>query len=634
MRLLTAVIASLALASTASAATYYVSPTGSDSNSGSISAPFRTISKGAGVARPGDVVLVRGGVYYEVVKASVKGTATARISLEAYPGEKPVIDGSNSSSNTDLVQLGSAEYLDFKGFEVRHATRLGIAGWGASNVRIVNNTILGSRRGGIYLGYSSFGKAYELTIAGNTVYNNVRENELHNMNGGWGQSISVQYADGVTITGNRVYENDGEGIAIVGSDNALVQGNEIYDNFSVGIYLDNAQSTTIDGNLVHSTGNTRYFRDGYPAAGIGMANEFYSTQNPLTDNRIMNNIVVDTRWGIYYGAYEYGGGLKNTLVSNNTFHQAHTAMIWIESDAHSGTIVQNNVFSQSGGGLMHTGTTSGLIFRHNNWYGGNAGAAAGERDVIGNPLFANAGGRRAEDYSLAAFSPAIHTGFDVALVEKDFWGGTRTPAYDIGAHEASLPLGSSSPAQPALEPPDGVTAAVQSGSISLIWNAVHGVAGYRVYRDRALAATVTAPGWTDTGVHPVTSYSYAVTTIDGAGNESAPSVTVYATTPPARESEPPTVPGNLTAAADGRGRVVLTWEVSQDNAGVAGYVVYRNGVHVATVQTTSWTDTAVAASTTYVYEVQAFDHAGNYSGRARSTVTTPGNGRGRAVGRS
>ena len=520
-----------ALASTASAATYYVAPTGNDAANGSISTPFRTISKGAATARPGDVVNVRGGVYNEIVRASVKGTADARITIQSHPGETAVIDGNGTAAATDLVQLGSAEYLDFKGFEVRNATRLAIAGWGSKNLRILNNKVHHAYKGGIYVGHSGFGTTYDITIDGNTVYNNATENQYHTMNGGWGQSISVQYVDRATISNNRVYQNDGEGIVVLLSDNVLVTKNEVSDSFSVGIYLDNAQSTTVDGNFVYSTNDSRYFRGGHPAAGISMANESYSSANPLSANRIVNNIVVNSKWGLHYGNYEAGGGVKNTVVSNNTFHRATVAMVWFDADAHSGNTVQNNIFAQSGGGVMHGGSAAGTLFRSNNWYGGNANAAAGAGDVIGNPLLVNAGGLTANDYRLQQLSPAIHTALDATDVTTDFWGNARTPTFDIGAHEQSLAIGTSAPIRPPLEAPfDFRAVAAGPESAQLVWSAALGATSYRVYRDRELIATVDKPLYLDGSLAAGTTYSYAVSSVGADGEESAPSANVAVTT--------------------------------------------------------------------------------------------------------
>lgn len=83
------------LAQPALAITYYVATDGSDSNSGtSTTAPFRTIQRAMNVVVPGDNVQIRGGTYREQIEATRGGTATAPITVSAYPGEIPVIKGS------------------------------------------------------------------------------------------------------------------------------------------------------------------------------------------------------------------------------------------------------------------------------------------------------------------------------------------------------------------------------------------------------------------------------------------------------------------------------------------------------------------------------------------------------------
>ena len=67
-------------------------------------------------------------------------------------------------------------------------------------------------------------------------------------------------------------------------------------------------------------------------------------------------------------AYGNGGGLKNTTVANNTFYKSSTAVLWIESDAHANSVVENNIFDQAGGGDVVAGVAD------------VAGAAAGQRD--------------------------------------------------------------------------------------------------------------------------------------------------------------------------------------------------------------------------------------------------------------
>ncbi|MGO9260680.1 MAG: right-handed parallel beta-helix repeat-containing protein [Bryobacteraceae bacterium] len=83
------------LAHAAFAKELHVSVKGSDSNDGSLSKPFRTISAAARVAQPGDVVTVHEGTYRERVTPPRGGESDSkRIVYQAAPGEAVVIKGS------------------------------------------------------------------------------------------------------------------------------------------------------------------------------------------------------------------------------------------------------------------------------------------------------------------------------------------------------------------------------------------------------------------------------------------------------------------------------------------------------------------------------------------------------------
>ncbi len=79
---------------------YYVSPSGSDTNVGSIDQPFLKIQKAATIMQPGDTCYIRAGTYREWVRPARGGTSeTQRIVYKAYPGETPVIKGSECITN-------------------------------------------------------------------------------------------------------------------------------------------------------------------------------------------------------------------------------------------------------------------------------------------------------------------------------------------------------------------------------------------------------------------------------------------------------------------------------------------------------------------------------------------------------
>ncbi|MEW2811219.1 endo alpha-1,4 polygalactosaminidase [Streptomyces massasporeus] len=80
------------------------------------------------------------------------------------------------------------------------------------------------------------------------------------------------------------------------------------------------------------------------------------------------------------------------------------------------------------------------------------------------------------------------------------------------------------------------------------------------------------------------------------------------------DTQAPSAPTGLTATGSTGSSVSLSWSASTDNVGVAGYDVFRNGGKVGTTTGRTYTDTGLAAATTYQYQVKARDAAGNVSG--------------------
>ncbi|GGP07128.1 fibronectin type III domain-containing protein [Nonomuraea glycinis] len=176
---------------------------------------------------------------------------------------------------------------------------------------------------------------------------------------------------------------------------------------------------------------------------------------------------------------------------------------------------------------------------------------------------------------------------------------------------------------------------VTSGSVSLAWNASTdniGVTGYEVYRGGTLVTTVTGTAHTDTGLSASTAYTYTVRARDAAGNRSANSAQVSATTSGGggNDTTAPSVPGNPRSTGVTSSSVSLAWNASTDNIGVTGYEVYRGGTLIDTVTGTTHTDTGLNPNTAYTYTVRARDAAGNRSANSAqvSATTTSGGGGG------
>lgn len=181
--------------------------------------------------------------------------------------------------------------------------------------------------------------------------------------------------------------------------------------------------------------------------------------------------------------------------------------------------------------------------------------------------------------------------------------------------------------------PTNVTAGTATTtSIPITWTASTdnvGVTGYTLYNNGAAVGTTVSTGYTFTGLVCGTSYTLGVDAYDAANNHSSTaSISASTATCPAPDTTPPSVPANVRVTGTTNSTASLSWNASSDNvggSGLAGYKVYRNGTLVATVTAgagTSYTDTGLAASTTYTYTVSAYDNSANESAQSTAVSAT------------
>lgn len=206
------------------------------------------------------------------------------------------------------------------------------------------------------------------------------------------------------------------------------------------------------------------------------------------------------------------------------------------------------------------------------------------------------------------------TGVSITTVAVSPTGATVRVTFGSG--------GSTAPDTTPPSQPGGVTAAALDNSrIQLSWDASTdnvGVSGYRVSRNGALAATVTGTSYTDAGLSPATAYTYAVVAIDAAGNASTAGSATATTL--SNDTQAPSTPANLSATLGKGKKVTLSWSASSDDAGVAGYRVFKNGSETGTTTATSYSDTLGGKNPAATYYVVAYDAAGNASAPSASVA--------------
>jgi glucose/arabinose dehydrogenase/PKD repeat protein/fibronectin type 3 domain-containing protein len=211
----------------------------------------------------------------------------------------------------------------------------------------------------------------------------------------------------------------------------------------------------------------------------------------------------------------------------------------------------------------------------------------------------------------------------------------RVRALDAAGNtgEYSAIATATSPSVPDADPPSVPAGLAGSGAsisaVDLSWMPSTdnvGVAGYRVYRNGTEVGTTTTASFHDTGLAVGTEYEYTVRAFDAAGNQSPASGPVQVSTD--NDTTPPSAPADLAAQVVSSTQITLSWRQSDDNVGVAGYRIYRDGSLLKTSTVTPVQDSGLTPETTYRYTVSAFDAAGNESAQtpvAEASTPAPDN---------
>ncbi len=273
------------LCSFGSAATYYVSTAGSDSNPGTQTAPFRHLTKGAATAtQPGDTVIVMDGTYDNegvvepnfVVTLYYSGTPGNPITFKAQNRGKAILDSMNTSTTTTCngaaayFNLHNAAFIVIQGFVIQRGCDSGIQSNDAAHdivikwneIRnIANHTVTDQiGRDGIYVNSSE----YNFTFDGNSWHDIGRtdgQTLLHFDHG------IYSHGQNMTIINNLFYNNNrGWAIQLAdGASNWLVANNTFAFGCANGeaghiMFWGNNSGITVRNNIFYNPNSSALVR--------------------------------------------------------------------------------------------------------------------------------------------------------------------------------------------------------------------------------------------------------------------------------------------------------------------------------------------------------------------------------------
>ena len=392
-------------------ASYFVEPSGDDTNPGTVNEPWKTLQHAADTVAAGDTVTVNAGTYAGF-NLTTDGTADARIRFIGVAGATV---SSPNPQNIHHVNLEGADFVTLEGLRV--------IGANGAAIRTANNT--------------------GVVIRNNSV-------DINN-----GPGIVAFKSQGVLIENNQSgRSNSGPGITISGgSDNPVIRGNRLFNNRTNGILL-NGDAAGGDGVVTAALieNNTILANAEGGGGAIGMD----GVQNSVVRNNLLYNNHAD---GI--AIFRSQGGLASTgnvIVNNTIVSASNGGWALVLSDAATGNTVRNNILASDNGNTGSVsvtlnslpGTTSdfnivmnrfqrdGIPFDFTTWKELTDTELHSIAVTATAPLFVNAA---SEDYHHNPLSTAVNGGTAEQAPPTDLDGTARpqNDVVDIGAFERTVP---------------------------------------------------------------------------------------------------------------------------------------------------------------------------------------------------
>ena len=407
--LTTIIIIALLFSSIAKAQIYYVSPTGNDTNPGTITQPWATLQKAASTLTAGETAYFRNGTYVAYVVFTNDGSSGNPITFQSYPGEYAVFDGSNVPSdpfnpwNVDDMFSLYANYIILRNFEVKNAASQSIyCGQDTHDNLIDSLHIHNCYLCGVYLSHCSYH-----TVA------NCKIHDTYDYDpggiGGGGNSDGIGASAGNIVP----YPNRGHHI---------IRNNVVYNCSDDGIDMWSSNGNLIENNVSHHNGYGNPCNGGSDSSAWGQpaGNGMGFKLGGGGSNKAINNISYSNR----ESGFDGNGGSANIFYNNTSFNNQIGF-----SQLQSNYTVINNL---SNSDAIHSlGIAASSLT--NSWDLG-----------ILNPLFISIDSSNIDFLKLSSTSPALNVGTDLTIlgVVDDIIGTSRPQGlgYDIGAYEYNSAL--------------------------------------------------------------------------------------------------------------------------------------------------------------------------------------------------
>ncbi len=461
--------------------TVFVAPGGSDSAAGDLDHPFATVQHALDQTTPGVTVVLRQGVYHELVSVPSSGTTDAPITLRSYCNEVATLDGAGLGGDLGepaLVMITNRSHIVVCGLELRGLTGrsgnfpAGIWVRGAStDIVLCDNDVhqISANNGGRNSG------AHGIAVYGTSTTPIERilldNNHVHDLVLGWSEAVVLNgNVRNFEVRDNVVHDVNNIAFDFIGFEGECAAC--VDDDVTSGDSIDRVRDGTVAGNLaynVSSAGNPAYgseksagcfYVDGgaglvierniahHCDLGLELASEWFgkSTRSIVVRNNFLykNDVTGIATGGYSSGTGGGGGSTEDCVIVNNTIYDSS-----LDGWADTGVLLQNrnvnNIYENNiivatighdalrNDGAHNSGNLVDYTIYHR---GGASGIAGGANSLSVDPdLEDPANG----DLHLKPGSPAVNAGASLTTARAgtvDIDGQARNNGgIDIGADE-------------------------------------------------------------------------------------------------------------------------------------------------------------------------------------------------------
>ncbi|MGF1491566.1 MAG: right-handed parallel beta-helix repeat-containing protein [Microcoleaceae cyanobacterium] len=306
---------------------YYVSPTGKDSNPGTLQQPWQTIHQAANVLKAGETVYIRGGKYQinQTIQPKNSGEPGKWINYVGYPGEKPIIDADQIEvgprvgqppfpHDQGAFQIERKHHIKVQNLTLINSHKAGFTVRESHYIQLYNNTVINTFASGIAIwDHSSHQKILGNTVIGaNNLEMQLSYPEVPANRQAPHEAISMGRVQYFEIAYNHVSSCYKEGIDCKRScSHGKVHHNYVHHSGHQGLYVDGSRDILENVEMFHNVVHDC-------ECGIAISTERGLAVN---DIKIHHNLVFNNRaTGIFISRWGEDNFRQNIEIYNNTIH--------------------------------------------------------------------------------------------------------------------------------------------------------------------------------------------------------------------------------------------------------------------------------------------------------------------------